>query len=612
MLIRFTIFTIFIICFLPMMALSAIEMKNIKFVQEGEVSKLIFEFDDRGVLVSKLFNDKERQIILDFKEVSAAQKILRAFDASEFKGSVVFVSPYKKPNSENEIRVAVQLRDSVRSKLEVKGNKIILNIENRFGVFSSSEVPHQDDEKGALELKIGSQRSSFQDQIHVPKSDSVEDILENITLSGRKKYIGKRIHFDVKDVPITDLLKMIADASGFNIIVDNAVNSSKPMTLSLVGIPWDQALDTILDIAKLVAKKNKNILIVTTIDKASEEARKRLSAEELLKTQEPLVTKIFPISYADSGELIKTLKEYATKDRGRLSFDNRTNQLIVKDTVRVIERIGRMIEVLDTQTPQILIEAKIVEASEGFSQQIGFAEGVSFQYDMFPSPDIDFQESSGIFSVSSTSSFANSPTFLGVTVNVFKRLSGLNMSLQLLEEESKGRVVSTPKVITQNKQAATITSTSTANFRQVAVVDGEVVESYGSISAPLSLTVTPQVTNEGSIIMQVAVVKSALIPTAASRAGSAPPNSISNNISTNVLVDNGSTVVIGGVYTYQESNSSQGIPLLKDIPIVGWLFRSPYAPSKQKQELIIFLTPRVINEEKSGLGAGASRENPLG
>ena len=601
----------FIIFFLPMISFSAIEMKNIKFLQKEEISQIVFDFNVKGVQVSKFFNDKDRQIIIDFKGTSATQKVMRAFDTSEFKGAVVFVSPYKKPNGNNEIRVAVQLRDNVRSNLEVKDNKIILNIENRFGVFLDSEVTQEGSGK-LLQVKTGDKKYFSQDRIHVPKSNSIEDILDNITLSGRKKYIGKRIHFDVKSVPVTDLLKMIADASGFNIIVENAVNSVDPMTLSLVGIPWDQALDTILDIAKLVARKNGNILIVTTINDASQESKKQLENQKLSEIQEPLVTKIFPISYADSGALIKTLTDYTTKDRGMLSFDNRTNQLIVKDTISTIERIGRMIDVLDTQTPQVLIEAKIVEASEGFSQQIGFSEGVSFRYDMFPELGSDSLPSAGAFSFSSTSSFAESPTFLGVTVDVFKRLSGLNMSLQLLEAENKGRIISTPKVITQNKQTATITSTATANFRQVTIKDGLLVESYGSISAPLSLTVTPQVTNEGSIIMQVAVVKSALIPTSASRSGAAPPNSVSNNISTNVLVDNGSTVVIGGIYTFQESESVQGVPFLKDIPVLGWLFRTPYAPSREKHELIIFLTPRVINEEKSGIGAGASQKNPLG
>ena len=145
-------------------------------------------------------------------------------------------------------------------------------------------------------------------------------------------------------------------------------------------------MDIILDIGKLVARKNGNILIVTTLDKAAIEKKRILEIEKLTENQEPLFTKIFPISYASSSDLIKTLGEYTTKDRGKMSFDNRTNQLIVKDTLDAIERVEKMIKVLDTQTPQILIQAKIVEASEGFSQKIGFADGANFKYNLSGTP----------------------------------------------------------------------------------------------------------------------------------------------------------------------------------------------------------------------------------
>ena len=600
-----------VICF-------AFEMKHISFIQEGEISKVIFDFNQKGVRASKFQNDKDKQIILDFEDVVAIPQVMRAFDTSEFDGATVFVSPYKKPGSPKDIRVAIQLRDNVRSLLEVIGNKLVLNIENRFGVFSEENIKGEK----ALSLQSDLKKNDgdlFTGKIHVPKSDSIEDILENLTLSGQKRYIGKRIHFDVKNIEVGDLLKMIADASGFNIVVDSAVNSATPVTLSLVNIPWDQALDTLLELSKLEAKKNGNILIVTTQQKANEERKNEMAAKKLLEAQEPLLTKIFPISYASSSELIKTLKEYATKGRGKFSFDNRTNQLIVKDTAETIERIGKMIEVLDTQTPQILIEAKIVEATEGFSQRIGFSNGFQTGYN-FTGPSAT--GSSGQFTFSSTSGYKvgneGSSTFLGIDVNVFKRLTGLNMTLELMETEGKGRVVTTPKVITQNKQTASIVNTFTTSYAKNVttstgaggVVDIPPTITYETISAPLSLSVTPQVTNEGSIIMQVAIQKGALTPY---QGNNRPPDKTDNNISTNVLVDNGSTIVIGGIYSLQEREGHQGIPFLKDIPLLGWLFRTAYNPSKEKQELIIFLTPRIINAGDAGLeAAGASEENPLG
>ena len=327
------------------------------------MSKVIFEFNKQGVRASKFQSDKDKQIIFRLKGcqglTSSHAGILILLNLMVL---LSFVSPYQKPGWPSDIRVAIQLRDNVRSILEAVDNKLVLHIENRFGVFSQEKL------EGKKVGKLGG-KVSFSRKIHIPKSDSVEDILENLTQSGTKKYIGKRIHFDVKGATVSDLLKMIADASGFNIIIDDTVQKVPPLTLSLANIPWDQALDTILELSKLAATKNGNILIISTLTKARQEKKLQLEAEKILEVQEPLVTKIFPISYADSADLVKTLSEYTTKKRGAISVDQRTNQLIVKDTVEVIDRIKKILEVLDTQTPQVLIEAKLVEATEGFSQK---------------------------------------------------------------------------------------------------------------------------------------------------------------------------------------------------------------------------------------------------
>ena len=594
----------FFILLFPMVVYSTLEMKNISFAQEGEVSKVIFKFSEKGVKASKFQSDKDKQIIVDLLDVKALPQVMRAFDTSEFEGAVVFISPYKKPDHPNDIRVAIQLRDNVESLLEVVDNKLILYVENRFGVLSQG--------KSHKEIGNISERKKFSSsKIHIPISDSVEDILENITQSGTKKYVGKPIHFSVKNVATSELLNMIANASGFNIIIDKSVESSPPLSLTLDDIPWDQALDTILELSKLVATKKGNILIVKTMEKAYKDKQKEIESKKIEEVQEPLITKLFPISYAKSSELIKILNEYTTKGRGKISVDVRTNQLIIKDTVEAIERIKKILEVLDTQTPQVLIEAKLVEAIEGFSQNIGFQTGIGFDYNLH-GPISEFSsEDSGEFTFSTISQGGGGQsTFLGISVDVFKRLVGLDTTLQLLEKEDKGRVISTPKVITQNKKTASIVSTTSISFPKL-VLDASgrpLGTSFETLSAPLSLKVTPQVTNEGSIIMEISIEKSSFSRTEESRRGSAPPDITSNNISTNVLVDNGSTVVIGGIYSFIESESHSGIPWLKDIPLFGWLFRTSYNPGRDKQELIIFLTPRIINQEKTSL----SEKNPLG
>lgn len=567
------------------------EVKTVNFVQEGEISKLIIE-TDKQVIANRFHVQEDKQIILDLQGVKISPKWLRGIDTSEFPGPAVYISGYKKPGTEKDIRFAVQLRDNVRSLLETKGNQIILNIENRFGVFSRDKIRNFENQKGSLETTI-------QDSValNVPKSSSVEDILENLTLSGPKKYIGKKISINVREMPLADLLAMVVDASGFNIILsDKVVADSAPITLTLTNVPWDQALDTIFSVAGLVAKKNANILFVMT-KKEAESEREDLIKEELQKQEMvPLLTKVFLINYAKLEDLEKIVKDYLTPKRAALQRDVRTNSLIVRDTPESIERIKKIIEVLDTQTPQVLIESKIVEATEDYSKRIGLQRGISFGYD----PVSQYGAPTGPGFAFSTAPNALNPGFMGATIAVYKRLLNLDFNLQLMESESKGRIISTPKVVTQNKVTATINSTEETSFRvqQPATGNQPALATFQKVQADLTLQVTPHVTNDGSVIMDLDLKKSAFgaRPTADS-----PPDQTSRNVKTTVLVENGSTIVIGGLYQTSTIETISGIPFMKDLPLIGWLFRTPEAPNTKKNELIIFLTPRVMNQEAMGM-----------
>lgn len=575
-------------------------IQSVNFLQEGEVSKLIIEVD-KTITAERFHVKDDKQIILDLKNVKVDPKLLRGIDTSEFDGATVYVSGYPRPGAPGDIRFAVQLRDNVRSILDVKGNKLILNIENRFGVFSKARLQDSKNEIKTAD-SISSDGSIIDGvNLNIPKSNSIEDILENLVLSGPKKYVGKKISINVNEIPVKDLLKMISETSGFNIILDNGVTAVPPMTLSLTNIPWDQALDTILSLARLVATKNSNILSVKTIEQTTKEREAQVAAEALKLGLEPLVTKVFAISYADIAGLLTIIKDYQTKDRGAIQQDARTNSLIVKDTVDAIERIQKIIELLDTQTPQILIESKIVEANENYSKNIGLTNGLSFGYDAFqPSSNLPANAGPG-FNFSSTGSTGSGatavPGFASLQITNLRRLTNLNISLELMESEGKGRIVTSPKVITQNKKAAVISSTESVNFiTQVPNATGVAASQITSVSAVLNLSVTPQVTNEGSINLQVSLSKGGFTPVQGQ-----PPTTTQRTIDTNVLVDNGSTIVVGGLYTTTQTESHSGIPFLKDLPIIGWLFRTPYNPSNTRSELLVFLTPRIVNQEEAGL-----------
>jgi len=585
----------------------AAEMKSINFIQKGEVSELEFMFDVNDVQASKFQVKDDKQIIVDLPNVMATQKVMKAFDTSEFPGGVVFVKAYKKPKSEKDIRVAIQLRDNVRSMLVRKQNKVTLQIENRYGVFSQNKL----EENQSLKEKISDTPSSQLSKLNVPKSDMIEDILENITLSGRKKYIGKKVTMNLKAVKPDEILKMIAETSGFNIIITEEVRKLEPFSLNLNDVPWDQALDTVLDMNKLVAKKNGMILLVNTLEVAAKERELEKRTKDALVAQEPLLTKIFPISFAVIGDLKNILTEYLSDNtaasggaggkRGKISMDSRTNSLIVKDTAEVIERMKKIVELLDAQTPQVLIESKIVEVSERYSKEIGLENGIGFGYDPFSaSLNTPAGVNKGTFSFSTAPD--SSKSIFGLSISRFNKLINLDFQLKLMESESKGKIVSSPKIITKNNVAATITQDDINYYPQTtSSTTGGITTTtsgFASQSTKLELAVTPQVTNEGSISLEVAVKKDSISPSASP---GSPADEVKRNIKTQVLVDNGATIVIGGVYSYTQSENHSGIPFLKDVPLVGWLFRTKYNPAIVKKELIIFLTPRIINQEEAGL-----------
>lgn len=600
---------IFLLSFLySSLVFASSELVSLNFQQKGEISELELVFDNNNVVSEKYQVPEDKQVIIDIKDVSATERVMRAFDTSEFSGAVVFVSAYKKPGSQNDLRVAIQLRDNVRSYLKRLPNRLVLEVENRFGVFTENSFKTEQ----SFKEKVAQVQKSDEDtsKILIPKSDSISDILDNLTLSGRKKYIGKKITIDVKNVKVSDILRFISQVSGFNLILDNEIDLLKPMILRMTNVPWDQALDTILGINRLVAKKNGEILMVSTLEKATEDLKIESEAKKLAKEEEPLVTKVFPISYAKTKDLSAILLEYSTASRGKISIDERTNSLIVKDTVDVIEKMRKIVEVLDTQTPQVLIEAKIIEVTESYSKEIGLDQGFNFGYDPIGQIGTNLPSTVGGEIDAGTDagpgfSFSSAPTsgeggrsLFGLNITRFGRLTNLNFSLQLMETESKGKIVASPKVITQNKTKAKLTTKDTTSFSKSVVRDGTTEVTFENIDAILSLEVTPQVTNEGSISLEILLNKEQFgdVP-----APGAPPNKAMRGIETNVLVDNGSTIALGGIYNYEKLENHSGVPFLKDIPLLGWLFRTPYNPATRKNEMIIFITPRIINQEEAGI-----------
>ena len=600
-------FSVFIL--MPFVSQAA-QLQGIGFQQRGDTSSLEFMFDTKDVKAERFHIGEDRQIVVDFESVRADAKTLRAFDTSEFSGPVVFVSAYSKSDNPDNLRVVIQLRDNVKSVLQKNDNKVTLRIENRFGVFNQ-------------ELKNASTGEQTKDGlaalIHVPKSDSLEDILENLTLSGPKRYVGEKISLNVKDVPFENIMRMIAEVSGFSIVLTEAAKQAPPVSLSFVNIPWDQVLDMLLDLNRLVAERNGSILVIESYQVRSERKKNELEEQKSLVEAEPMETRIIPISYAQTANMGAVIKPYLTPEKGTSTVDTRTNSLIIKDTTEIIERVAKIVEALDTQTPQILIESKIVEVNESHRKTIGFDQGIGFDYNppagrARPMAGFSFSSAFGVGGGGSqdgggdeggdegggegqSGGGRSSLGTIPFTIGRISSLLDLSFQLRLLEEESKGKIIASPRVVTQNNQAATITSSDQRSYEVRTETDEGITTTYAPIAATLSMQVTPTVTNEGSINMKVNISKAQFT----TQPSTGPPNQATRSVQTDILVDSGSTVVIGGLYSYSSLERRSGIPFLKDIPLLGWLFSTPYSPQEEKAEMMIFLTPRIINQAEAGL-----------
>ncbi|WP_412473998.1 type IV pilus secretin PilQ [Halobacteriovorax sp. YZS-1-1] len=593
---------IYAVLFLFSFCAFSASLDKIDFQQKNDLSYLNFSFDSDDFKINKFKIVKDKQVVIDIENATSIDRVLRAFDTSEFSGSVVFVSAFKQPGNRDRIRVIVQLRDNVRSKLQTSGKNASIIFENRYGAFAS--VSGDDDRV------VGVEEIEKKESVKVlkPKSTSLEDILENLTLSGQKKYVGNKITLNVKDMQVNSILDLIADASGFNIIMTNEVAELKPLSLNLVNVPWDQALDTVLSINKLVAEKNGAILTIKTLSQATEEKRREREASQIKEVAEPLVTKILPISYSKAKDLTSLLKDYITENRGSIIADDRTNNLIITDTLETTEKIAKIVNILDRQTPQVLIESKIVEVNEGYQKQIGLQNGLNFGYDPVgqvpQATELTGTASNvaisgpGLSFSSAPASGTNARNLLGLSISRFGRLFNLDFQLQLLESESKGKIIASPRVVAKNNVKAEIISSETTSFEERTGAGEDLSITFKETTAELSLAVTPQVSNDGAIDLTVELSKEQF---GTAPAAGAPPDKAKREVKTNVLVENGSTIVLGGLYSYTKIETHSGVPYLKDMPIVGWLFRTPYNPQISKTELVIFMTPRVINQDRAGL-----------
>ena len=419
------------------------------------------------------------------------------------------------------------------------------------------------------------------------------EILEEGGLIDGKEYQGRRISLDFKDVPVADVLRLIAEVSDLNLIAGDEVEGN--VTIRLVDVPWDQALDVILLTKGLGFVRVGSVLRIAPADIIKAEEELRLQERRNKETLEDLVVKLQPVNYASVADMAQLVKRLLTP-RGTVNTDVRTNTLIIKDIPSVIDEATALIKAIDTETPQVLIEAKIVEAALDFSRELGsvWSMGTNELEDGFSGnaprrdlggPDFRFHDSNNVIFGNPITSVPTA--LLNMNAFVLNEDFNVNVQIQAAESTGDGKVISSPRVLTLDNREAEIQQGVSIPFQTFENGDAKLE----FIDAVLSLLVTPHVTSDKTIIMQVEVTRNAPDDSVPTPTGS--PAIARAEARTETLVKDGQTLVIGGIYTVNESERESRVPYLHRIPVIGSAFKSREV-TDQRKELLIFVTPRIV------------------
>ncbi|MBL0477342.1 type IV pilus secretin PilQ [Aeromonas veronii] len=482
----------------------------------------------------------------------------------------------------------------------------LINVQDFATPVSQVEVSRQGSDT-LFELSINGQFDYRYDQ--ADKLFIIE-VKKRTTATASKQYQGKPISLNFQDIPVRTVLQLIADFNNLNLVTTDSVSGN--ITLRLDGVPWEQALDIILKVRGLDKRLDNNILLVAPAEEIATREKQQLESRNQVADLAPLYTEYLQINYAKASEVAALLSSESTKllsPRGAVSVDERTNVLVVKDTADVISSIKRMLDILDIPVKQVVIEARMVTIDDGFDEALGVRWGVTKNdgHGNSTSGSIEGNDGSGNNNGSSAINPSPRPSAddrLNVNLPVTNaagtlafqvaRLADgtlLDLELSALEKESKAEIIASPRVTTANQKPALIEQGT-----EIPYVESS---SSGATSvtfkkAVLSLKVTPQITPDNRVILDLTVTqdtKGETVPTGTGDAVSINAQSIT----TQVLVNNGETLVLGGIYQQTIKSDVTKVPLLGDIPGLGALFRKTTSENK-KRELLIFVTPKIVTD----------------
>lgn len=508
-------------------------------------------------------------VTLDVRNCSLPKRLQRQLDTSAFAGVVQRVTPYQvRVKGRNDVKIQVKLRTQAPFELKREGDVVHLDFTNPPGLEAPAETP---------KVAVAKPREAIQDKPVVATTAVVSG-------GDKKTYTGRRVTLEFSDADIRKIFQLIAEVSNLNFLIGDDVTGT--ISIKLVNVPWDQALDVILENKGLGMQRDGNIVQIRPKAKIQTLADEEQATKKATERAMELKTEIFDVNFATIGDVVTQFTALKS-ERGSITPDTRTNKVIVKDIAPNIADMKALLKSLDAPEMQVMIEARIVEASSTFTQDLGVQWGVHAR---------NVSGTAGITNVDSgfggiLTSLA--PTALGAAfgpgaaagIAFGKFISGGSLDLKLSAAASAEliKIISSPKVVTLNNKAAKISQGQSIPYQTVSA-EGTKTE---FVEAALTLEVTPHITADGSVIMKIKATNNS------AGTGSPPPIN-KKEATTELLVKNGETTVIGGIFVDSDTDRDDGVPFLKDIPLLGHMFKST-SKTKQKTELLIFITPKIVS-----------------
>ena len=414
---------------------------------------------------------------------------------------------------------------------------------------------------------------------------------------GEKRFVGRRISLDFQQADISNVLRLIAEVSGFNMVVGEGVKSK--VTMKLVSVPWDQALEMILKMNGLGKIRQGNILWIDSLANLAKQQNEEATAQDAKVKAEELIDRVFYIRNVQATELMTSLRQYLSP-RGLMQMSQASNALIVRDTENRVGVMKQLIDGLDLEVPQVQIEARIVQADTTYSRSLGVQWGIQNVNPLANGSVANFKTGTGgTFGNQATDFLVNLPaTVAGLTSTpgvgfTYGKTNGALLDVRLSAGELLGlsKVIAAPKVTTLDKREAKISQGESIPFQTTSLQGTQTT----FVDANLELNVTPQITSRDPkelgklIMMKVRATRNAV----GARSNPAGPSIDRREANTQVMIRDGDTMVIGGVFIDSQSNTVSGIPYISRVPVLGWLFKSK-TEAVAKQELLIFLTPSIV------------------